>query len=242
MSNGDTLSSGTYVRDKSTVTVTGTSTWTGNVDFYLCYNASTTLTGCDSTGTNNPTDTTVNQIGSDVGVSDSGTTATSDSTQLSAAGSYCWAAEFHALTPTGLPDATATTTECFTATTPTSLATNPWFYPQDRAVISASSGGDLAGSVKFRLFDNSTDCNAKTPSDTVGSGGLLFREVDDVSGASAQTVDTSNASYLVSSTLANSLYWLVTYHSTNGDQTDSHSVCVENIGATITADGTVTFP
>ena len=241
MSNGDTLSSGTYVRDKSTVTVTGTSTWAGNVDFYLCYNASTTLTGCDSTGTNNPADTSVTQIGGDVGVSNSSTTATSDSTQLSASGSYCWAAEFTSTSPTGLPDATATTTECFSATSPTSIATNPWFYPQDRTVISATSGGDLAGSVKFRLFDNSTDCNATTPSDTVGTGGLLFREVDSVSGASAQTVDTSNSSYRVHADTATDLYWLITYHSTNGNQTDSSSVCVENMGATITADGTFSF-
>ena len=140
MSNGDALTSGTYVRDKSTVTVTGTSTWAGNVDFYLCYNASTTLTGCDSTGTSNPTGTTLTQVGGDVAVCNTGgtcspsngPTATSASTQLSASGSYCWAAEFTSTSPTGLPDATATTTECFSATSPTSIATNPWFYPQDR--------------------------------------------------------------------------------------------------------------
>jgi hypothetical protein len=126
-------------------------------------------------------------------------------------------------------------------TAPTSTATNPWFYPQDRAVISASSGGDLAGSVSFKLFDNSADCT--TNSDTVGTGGLLFQQPVSVSGASPQTVDTSNSSFRVtSSTTASSLYWRVTYTSTNANQENSSSVCVENIGATITPDGTVSFP
>ena len=43
-------------------------------------------------------------------------------------------------------------------------------------------------------------------------------------------------------TTASSLYWRVTYTSTNANQENSSSVCVENIGATITADGTVSFP
>jgi hypothetical protein len=131
----------------------------------------------------------------------------------------------------------STTGECFSVTAPTSIATNPWFYPQDRAVISASSGGNLAGSVSFKLFASSADCTAN------GTTGLLYQEgPDSVSGASPQTVDTSNSSYRVTSSTAGNLYWRVTYTSTNAAQTDSSSVCVENIGATITADGTVTFP
>ena len=129
------------------------------------------------------------------------------------------------------------TLECFKVTSPTSIATNPWFYPQDRAVISASSGGDLAGSVSFKLYDSLANCNAN------GATGRLYSEgPDSVSGASPQTVDTSNTSYRVTSSTAANLYWRVTYTSTNQNQTDSSSVCVENMGATITADGTVSFP
>jgi hypothetical protein len=76
----------------------------------------------------------------------------------------------------------------------------------------------------------------------VGTGGLLYKESKAVSGASPQTVDTSNSSYRVTSSTANNLYWRVTYTSTNTNQTNSSSVCVENMGATITADGTVSFP
>jgi hypothetical protein len=232
LANNGSISSGTWVRDQATVTVTGTNIWSGNVDFYLCYSGTSTLTSCS------PTDSNATQIGGDVAVSNTGATATSDSTQLSNAGSYCWAAAFKHTT-TGLPDSSSTTGECFSVTAPTSIATGPYFYPQDRAVISASAGANLAGSVSFKLFDNSTDCAAN--SDTVGTGGLLYQESDNVSGVSPQTVNTSNSSYRVTSTTASNLYWRVTYTSTNSNQTGSSSVCVENIGATITPDGTVNF-
>jgi hypothetical protein len=90
--------------------------------------------------------------------------------------------------------------------------------------------------VSFKLFDSSADCTAN------GTTGLLYQEgPDSVSGASPQTVDTKNSSFRVTSTTAGNLYWRVTYTSTNSTQTDSSSVCVENIGATITPDGTVSF-
>jgi hypothetical protein len=95
------------------------------------------------------------------------------------AGSYCWAAKFTATSPTGLPGSDSKTGECFSVTAPTSIATNPWFRPQDRAVISASSGGNLAGSVDFKLFDSLANCTAN------GATGLLYQESPvTVSGAS----------------------------------------------------------
>jgi hypothetical protein len=231
LANNASLSAGTFVRDQATVSVTGVNTWAGNVDFYLCKSTTTTLTSCDPSGTN------ATKIGTTKSASNSAPTATSDSTQVNDAGSYCWAATFTATSPaTGLPNSSSTTGECFTVTAPTSIATNPWFYPQDRAVISASSGGALAGSVSFKLFDNSTNCTAN------GTTGLQYTESDPVSGASPQTVDTSNNIFRVTSSTASNLYWRVTYTSTNGNQTNSSSVCVENIGATITPDGAVTFP
>jgi hypothetical protein len=237
LANNGSISSGTYVRDQATVTVTGTNEWRGNVDFYLCSSTTSTLTSCDPAGSNATHIGAQKPVGLG-GTSPPGATATSDSTQVSTAGSYCWAAKFTSTSPTGLANASSTTGECFTVTAPTSIATNPWFYPQDRATISASSGGNLAGSVSFKLFDSLANCTANT------SAGLLYTESPDksVSGPSPQTVDTSNTSYRVTSSTANNLYWRVTYTSTNSNQTDSSSVCVENNGATITADGTVSFP
>jgi hypothetical protein len=244
LTNNATLTSGTTVRDQATVTVTGVTIWGGNVDFYLCKSTTSTLTSCDPTGSN------ATQIGGDVAVSNSAATATSSSTTVTA-GTYCWAATFTpdaSSTTAGVPSSSSTTGECFKVTAPTSIATNPWFYPQDRAVISASAGGNLAGSVSFKLFDSSANCTAN------GSTGVLYTESGDtVSGASPQTVDTSNGgtnthggtnstAYRVTSSTSSDLYWRVTYTSTNNNQTDSSSVCVEHIGATITADGTVTFP
>jgi hypothetical protein len=249
-----TLTSGTWVADKATVTVTGTTTWSGTVAFYLCYSGTSTLTSCHSTDSNathvtaDKTLSVTNGVGSNV--------ATSDATQVSAAGSYCWAAYFTASSPTGLPNGKSETLECFTVTAPTSIATNPWFYPQDRAVISASSGGNLAGSVSFKLYQQTTSGGTTTSAhdncvangDTVGSGGLVYKETGvSVSGASPQTVDTSNGSnsstaYRITASTPANLYWRVTYTSTNTSQTGSSSVCVEYTGATINADGTVTFP
>jgi hypothetical protein len=229
LANNGSISSGTYVRDQATVTVNGTNVWSGNVDFYLCSSTTSTLTSCDpANGT---------KVGSTKTVSNTTPTATSDSTQVTTAGSYCWAATFTAASPTGLPSSESRTLECFSVTAPTSIATNPWFRPQDRAVISASAGGNLAGSVSFKLFDSQANCTAN------GTTGLLYQEGPvSVSGASPQTVDTSNSSYRVTSSTAANLYWRVTYTSTNSNQTDSSSVCVENIGATIVPDGTVSFP
>jgi hypothetical protein len=235
MANNDTLTSGTYVRDKGTVTVTGVNTWSGNVDFYLCKSTTSTLTSCDPDASG----TTAQKVGATKSVSNSAATATSDSTQVTA-GSYCWAAKFIPGTDSstaGVPGSKSTTGECFTVTSPTTIDTNPWFYPQDRAVISNSSGGNLAGSVSFKLYNSSANCTAN------GATGLLYSEgPDSVSGASPQTVDTSNSSYRVTSSTAGNLYWRVTYTSTNANQTNDSSVCVESMGATITADGTVSFP
>jgi hypothetical protein len=239
ISDGASLTSGTYVRDKATVTVSPVTTWSGSVAFYLCYSATTTLASCKSTDTGathitpDKTLTVTNGVGSNV--------ATSNSTQVTAAGSYCWAAYFTSTSPTGLPNAKSETGECFTVTAPTSIATNPFFYPQDRVTISASSGGDLAGKVSWRLYDSLADCTANVATQ---AGGLLYSETpstDNITGASPQSVNTNNTSFRVTATTA-AMYWRVTYTSSNGNQTDSSSVCVENIADTITADGTVTFP
>jgi hypothetical protein len=236
LANNGSISSGTYVRDQATVTVNGTNEWRGNVDFYLCSSTASTLTSCDPAGSNATHIGAQKPVGLG-GTSPPGATATSDSTQVTTAGSYCWAAKFTSTSPTGLPGSTSTTLECFTVTAPTSIATNPWFYPQDRAVISASSGGNLAGSVSFKLFNSQANCNTNTAT------GLLYQEGPDaVSGASPRTVDTTNSSYRVSSSTSGNLYWRVSYTSTNANQTDSSSVCVENIEATIVPDGTVSFP
>jgi len=234
-----TLTSGTWVRDTATVTVSPVTTWRGSVAFYLCSSTTTTLTSCSSTTGTAEGSQTVGAGGTNPPTN--GNVATSSNTRLSAAGSYCWAAYFTGTSPTGLPAASSLTQECFTVTAPTSIATNPFFYPQDRVTISASSGGSLSGTVSWRLYDSLTDCNANVA--TV-AGGLLYKEEptsNNISGTSPVSVNTNNTTFRVTASTA-TMYWRVSYSSSNTAQTGSSSTCVENISDTIAADGTVTFP
>jgi hypothetical protein len=119
-----------------------------------------------------------------------------------------------------------------------SLNTAPWIYPNDDATVGAGSGQtDITGSVKFRLCDTSTNCNATTPSDTVGSGGLLYTETIALSATAgtSKTVNTSNTSVKVESDTT--VYWLVEYlPGSDPNHFGRLSKCSESIAATLTND------
>src|SRR5262249_31521526 len=102
------------------------------------------------------------------------------------------------------------------------------FIPNDKATISAPAGGNLAGSVKFEVFE-STDC----------SGTAIFTQTVPVSGASPQTVSTTNTT--VSTTAAN-VSWQLTYTSTNPAQRSIPANCLEKSVLTINNDGTISSP
>jgi hypothetical protein len=99
------------------------------------------------------------------------------------------------------------------------------FIPNDSATISAPQGGNLAGSVKFEVFE-STDC----------SGTAIYTQTVPVSGGSPKTVSTTNTT--VSTTAAN-VSWQLTYTSTNPAQQDIPATCLEKTALTIDNDGTV---
>ena len=110
-----TGNAGVLVTDNASLTVTGVSTWSGTVSFFLCgpIASGTCETGGVPAGTKN--------------VSNSQTTATSDQLKLTSVGRYCWRGFFDSGT-TGVPDATdATAGECFEVipVTPT-LTTTAW--------------------------------------------------------------------------------------------------------------------
>jgi hypothetical protein len=102
------------------------------------------------------------------------------------------------------------------------------FIPNDSATVSAPAGGPLAGSVTFKVFE-STDC----------SGTAIYTQPVSVSGASPQTVHTTNTT--VSTTAAN-VSWLVSYDSTNPAQQSISAKCFEKTALSIDNDGTVTSP
>jgi hypothetical protein len=99
------------------------------------------------------------------------------------------------------------------------------FIPNDSATVTAPAGGNLAGSVKFEAFESS-DC----------SGTAIVTQTVAVSGASPQTVKTTNTT--VSTTAAN-ISWRVTYTSTNPAQRSIAANCFEKSTLTIDNDGTI---
>jgi hypothetical protein len=106
-----------------------------------------------------------------------------------------------------------------------SMNSHQSFIPNDSATVSAPAGGNLSGSVKFEVFE-STDC----------SGTAIYTQTVAVSGASSQTVSTTNTT--VSTTAAN-VSWRLTYTSNNPAQRSIGATCLETSTLTINNDGTV---
>jgi hypothetical protein len=152
-----------------------------------------------------------------------------------AAGTYFWKATY---TPaTGDPNNVGSTFngDCSDAnedvvviSVASSMTSAQSFIPNDSATVSAPAGGNLAGSVKFELFE-STDC----------SGTAIYTQTVTVSGPSSQTVSTTNTT--VSTTAAN-VSWLLTYTSTNPAQRSIPATCLEKTALAIDNDGTVSSP
>jgi hypothetical protein len=148
-------------------------------------------------------------------------------------GTYHWVATYSGDSPN--TNGTSHNTDCsdtnedvVVTSVPSSMTTAQSFIPNDSATVSAAQGGDLAGSVEFKVFE-SDDC----------SGTALYSEIVPVSGASDQTVSTSNTTE--STTVAN-VSWLVSYDSTNPAQEDIPATCHEKTALTINNDGTVSSP
>ena len=150
-------------------------------------------------------------------------------------GDYHWKASYNGDSPntnSASHNATCTETgEDVTVTTvPSSFTTAQNWLPNDSATVSAPAGGNLAGTVKFKLFDNAT----------CAGGAPIYSEDKAVAGASSQTVATSNTA--VKATATNSYSWSVEYDSTNSAQRDIPPSCHETSALTITNGGTISSP
>lgn len=112
-------------------------------------------------------------------------------------------------------------------TVPSTLSSAQRWVPNDSVTVSAPAGsGALAGNVDFELFDNAT-C----------SGTPIYTQMNvSVSGASPQTVSTSNTTAQLAS---GSFSWRVNYDSTNLAQRDIAASCHETSVLTITNGGNV---
>lgn len=205
----------------------------GKITFTLLKNdCSTNATG---TGTN-PQDVTVSGNGTYGPVS-----YTPD-----APGTYHWKAQY--IPATGDPNNVGSTHNAACSDSdetvvvqkaPTSITTAQSVYPNDSATVSvalADQGtGNVQGSVKFRLYDSLANCQATTPSDTVGTGGLLYKQTLNLPGTQfSSTVSTTNTTVSVSTNTT--VYWLVEFTSTNTAQFGRNSVCSESTQTTFVND------
>jgi hypothetical protein len=152
-----------------------------------------------------------------------------------AAGTYFWKATY---TPaTGDPNNVGSTfngncsdpnEDVVVTAVASSLTSQQSFIPNDNATVTAPAGGNLAGSVKFEVFESS-DC----------SGTAIYTQTVTVSGASPQTVSTTNTTV---STTATNVSWRLTYTSTNPAQKSIPATCLEKSTLTIDNGGTATSP
>jgi hypothetical protein len=154
-----------------------------------------------------------------------------------AAGDYHWVAVYSGSSPntngiTHNAACTDTAEDVSVTTVPSSMTTAQSWVPNDSATISASAGGNLAGSVEFKLY-KSTDC----------SGTAIYTTTRPVAGASPVTVSTTAAATQPAAQLTSSNYsWSVSYDSTNLAQDDISAKCHETSALTVTNGGTVTSP
>jgi hypothetical protein len=149
-----------------------------------------------------------------------------------AVGTYHWVATYTPVTgdPNNLGstfngDCSDTNETVVVTSVASSMTSAQSFIPNDSATVSAPAGGGLAGKVKFEVFE-STDC----------SGTAIYSQELPVSGASPQTVSTTNTT--VSTTAAN-LSWRLTYTSNNPAQRSIGPNCFETSALSINNGGTI---
>jgi hypothetical protein len=148
-----------------------------------------------------------------------------------AVGTYHWFASYSGDSPntnaaTHNGSCSDTSEDVVVTSVPSSLTSTQSFIPNDSATVSAPLGGNLAGTVTFKLYE-SNDC----------SGTAILTQTKSVSGASSQTVSTTNTT--VSTTSAN-VSWLIDYDSINPAQRDIAATCLEKTALSIDNGGTAT--
>ena len=148
--------------------------------------------------------------------------------QFNNVGTFYWQAVF---TGTGLTNSSSSTCgdEILTVNpVDTAISTAPWYYPNDKATLSApNGGGTMAGNISFKLYDTSANCL------TGGATGLLYTDPTQTVSA-AGIFNTANTSIKVST--STTVFWRVTFTSTNPNQIGRNSVCQESINGTLTGD------
>jgi hypothetical protein len=171
-----------------------------------------------------------------------------------APGTYYWVAEYDG----DLPNTNAASdTACDSADEKvvvrqidTKIKTEQFAFPNDSATIESTVAGEAlpaGGTVVFRLYGptgggtpKTAEQNCDAHGDTVGSGGLLYKETkSDVGGAVSVTTSTTNYppdADAVSVSVSETYYWRVTYDPGGTKFTGRQSDCVENTVLTFNND------
>jgi hypothetical protein len=166
-------------------------------------------------------------------------TANSDTVQFNSAGTTYWRAFF-----TGTGGYLDSSSPCVAGdnesvtvnTVASSLNTSPSAYPNDSATVSAAAGGNVAGSVLFKMYNSLANCQANLAT------GLLFSQTVNLPGTqTSSTVSTTNGDigdavtdYAVSADAT--VWWRVSFTSTNPAQVGRNSLCTESTVFDHTAD------
>jgi len=174
-----------------------------------------------------------------------------------APGQYNWVANYSGDLPNTLAqNGAACGTDPNEAVTvrqiPTEISTAQKTYPQDSATITSSVAGDnlpSGGTVIFRLYGaagaNTALQNCQAQGDTLGTGGLVYKQtITGVGGSHSVTVNTNNSTFSVDASTNGTYYWRVTYATGDTAHTGRQSNCLENVVLTFADDsgpGTV-FP
>jgi hypothetical protein len=218
-----------------TATLSGTATQPANPVINLTGTGGAAAGGTITFRLYGPSDTGCGALvftSSPVTVSGNGTYPTPPGTVSftpTAPGNYHWVAQYSGNLPntngvTHNAACTDTNEDVTVTSVPSSLTTAQTWVPNDSATVTASAGGNLAGTVSFALYA-SADCG------DAGGDAAIYSTTATVSGASPQTVSTSNTTAQLAS---GSFSWSVSYDSTNPAQQDIPASCHETSILTIT--------
>ena len=152
-------------------------------------------------------------------------------------GNYHWVAVYSGNSPNTLgathnADCTDTAEDVTVTSVPSSMATEQSWVPNDSATISATAGGDLAGTVTFALYA-SADCGE------AGGDDAIYGTTETVAGPSPVTVMTDNDEAQLAS---GEFSWLVSYDSDNAAQEDIPASCHETSSLTVDNGDPVSSP
>jgi hypothetical protein len=236
---GPDINPGQELSDKATLS--GTATQPADPVINLTGTGGSEATGTITFKLYGPDECTtlVNEPSPEVSVSGDGTYDTPDPQFTpTEAGTYHWVAVYSGDSPN--TNGVSHNTECndeaedvVVSTVASTLTSAQDWLPNDSVTVNAPDGsGDLVGTVFFDLYATS-DC----------TGTPLYTEKDGVavSGASPQTVSTSNTD--VKATAATGTYsWKVSYDSDNSAQRDIPASCHETSSVTINNGGSVSSP